>query len=169
MGYIKAPTRGVIGRDNLTGFLVKRGADELANLVDTHTLLSLETDGDAYVLEGTADYSPQIMARHAADALTRLVADGYLLPSERACFDVQVMAPVKANPAKGIPSDPGAIAIVRNQPDRLKLAGRAADAAHAALMDSAERVPSIAVNKYRTALAEANTLERFAVEQTVDA
>lgn len=164
MAHIKAPTRGVISRDHVAQFAVKRTADELRNLVDPEIVRGLETDGDAYVLEATADYTPAILAAHAAQTLTGLVAMGWLMPDERACFDVRVMAPVKANPQKGIEADPGAIAIVRNQPDVYRLAGRAADAARTALMSQAREVPSVATNAYRRALAEAQIGERFSVQ-----
>lgn len=164
MSHIKAPTRGVIARQHVAQFAVKRTADELRNLVDADIVRSLETDGDAYVLEATADYTPAILAAHAQATLTGLVATGWLMPDERACFDVRVMAPVKANPAKGIAADPGAIAIVRNQPDVHRLAGRAADAARTALMSAARGVPSVATNSYRAALAESTIAARFEVE-----
>jgi hypothetical protein len=163
MAHIKAPTRGVISRDHVAAFAAKRSADELLNLVDPSIVRGLETDGDAYVLEATADYTPQILAAHAQATLTGLVATGWLMPDERACFDVRVMKETKANPSKGIAYDPGAIAIVRNQPDAYRLAGRAADAARTALMSAARSVPSVTTNGYRVALAEAQVLERFSV------
>jgi hypothetical protein len=169
MAHIKAPTRGVIARDHVAAFAVKRSADELRNLVDPDVVRSLETDGDAYVLEATADYTPAILAAHAQATLTGLVGNGWLMPDERACFDVRIMPPTKANPQKGIPADPGAIAIVRNQPDIYRLAGRAADAAHTALMTQARGVPSVAANAYRAALAEAQIASRFTLEQEVPA
>lgn len=169
MAHIKAPTRGVISREHVSQFAVKRTADELLNLVDPAIVRGLETDGDAYVLEATADYTPAILAAHAQAVLTGLVRDGWLMPDERACFDVRVMRPVKADPAKGIPADPGAIAIVRNQPDPLRLAGKAADAARTALMGDAKHVPSVAANAYRAALAEANIAQRFTLDAEVTA
>lgn len=169
MGHITAPTRGVISRDHVTQFMVKRTADELRNLVDPEIVRGLATDGDAYVLEATADYTPAILAAHAQATLTGLVATGWLMPDERACFDVRVMKETKANPAKGIAYDPGAIAIVRNQPDIYRLAGRAADAARTALMSAARSVPSVTTNGYRAALAEAQIGERFTIEEAVEA
>lgn len=167
MAHIKAPTRGVISRDHVAQFTVKRTADELRNLVDPDVVRSLHTDGDAYVLEATEDYTPAILAAHAQQTLTGLVANGWLMPDERACFDVKIMAATKGNPSKGIAPDPGAIAIVRNQPDVFRLAGRAADQAHTALMSAARSVPNAVQNGYRRALAEAQILERFDPVETV--
>lgn len=164
MSYIKAPTRGVISREHVAAFVAKRTADELRNLVDADVVRSLESDGDAYVLEATLDYTPQILAAHAKETLTNLVATGWLMPNERACFDIKIMPAQKANPTKGIPADPGAIAIVRNQPDVYRLAGRQADAARTALMSAATRVPSMVSNGYRAALAEASIAGRFEIE-----
>jgi hypothetical protein len=161
MAHILAPTRGLVSRDNVDSqFIVKRTADELRNLVESTVILALHVDGDAYVLEATADYTPQILARHAQETLTALVAQGYLTPRERSAFEVHVSPVQKAT--KDRPFDPGAIAITRESPDPYRLAGSAATTAHEKLMADAQSVPSVATTrKYRAALAEAQIMERW--------
>lgn len=163
---IAVPQRATLTRDLLIGFSAKRGADELANLVDGPTILDLRTDGDAYMVAATVDYTPQILSKHAADVLTGLVRDGYLLPRDRSCFEVMVLPATKGNPTKGIAPDPGAIAIVRNQPSEYRLAGEAAKKARAELLDNAQAVASVTVPAYRRAIAEAQIAERFSMDAT---
>jgi hypothetical protein len=122
------------------------------------------------VFAATVDYSPAILASHATDVLTAMVRNGYISPNERKCFEILVLPANKGNDKKGIAPDPGAIAIVKNQPSEYRLAGAKADEAHKALMAGAQQVASTVLPAYRRAIAEAN-LENFPTvetEETVD-
>ena len=166
---IQVPQRATLSREMLVGFAAKRTADELVNLVEMSTVLDLRTDGDAYMIAATTDYTPAILAKHAAERLTELVSIGVLAPQDRACFEILVLPASKGDAKKGIGPDPGAIAITRERPSEYRLAGAAAVKAHAALMDGAVKVASTVLPAYRRAIAEANTLERFAdVHETVE-